>query len=408
VDIRSAGIRRAISAGTREFKAFCAEFKGVFDLGHSESIRKVYDKAVCRGVFEHARSLRNLIFGTDIRFYGVCYLWDHCVNRCAYCPGSVDNRRKTGYLPSEMSIHETVEDVNAVLEDGHTHVCFLSGEDPRNHPPALLARYLRKLDTLGLDEIILNVPPVTDAGFRVLRESVVHTPLQFRVFQETYNREAYRRLHPGGPKRDYGFRIESQQRALEAGFNNVGLGALFGLHRYPIEEIEALMRHAYLIETRYGRQPIRVCLPSANFLPNIDVDIPWILEKGTYDAAGNLLEVSDYELFDELIYALARLAMPHISLVSSERDPADVLKILDDYATCTVLNVHPGVGDNIRHHCGIKMETVHFEQATSFSREPLPTLDDMRLRGFNPVINEERINDTYLQSQNEDLALAVH
>ena len=182
----------------------------------------------------------------------------------------------------------------------------------------------------------------------------------------------------------------AQARALDAGFDNVGIGALFGLRRYPLEEVLGLMEHAAALKRSHGVEPIRVCLPTANFLPNIGVQIPYVLKKGSYDEQGNLLRASHYELFDELIYALAKLAMPRLSLVSSERDPQGLLRILDRYATCTVLNVHPGVGDNVRHHRGMDVDEVHFEQATSFSRDPEETLRDMRARGYNPILRGKR------------------
>jgi 2-iminoacetate synthase len=260
-----------------------------------------------------------------------------------------------------------------------------------------MADYLKELDKLGMQEIILNIPPQTTDGFKIMRDAVKKTSIQFRVFQETYNKEVYAEVHPKGPKSNYNFRIESQARALEAGFDNVGLGALFCLNRYPIEEINGLQEHAEKIKKKFGKYPIRVCLPTANFLEGIGVTVPFVIKRGEYDKSGELLKPEVYELFDELIFALGRLAMPTLNIVSSERDPPGMLKILDKYATCTTLDVHPGVGDNIEHHKAksekLKKEyksearEVHFEQATVFPREPKTTIDDMKKRGYTPLLD---------------------
>lgn len=385
-DINEESVKSKFNKAREEFKLFSDSFRKKFDLSKPEKILDVYNHASKNGLFEFAASLRELVFGKDIHFYGVSYLWDDCVNTCEYCPGSIQNRKSSGYKPRELSIDEAIEDINFVISDGHSHICLLTGEETKNHSAAFLAKYLQKVDELGLDEIILNIAPLDVKGFKILRDAVKHTSLQFRVFQETYNKETYASMHQRGPKRNFENRYYSQSRALDAGFDNIGFGALFGLHRYPIEEIEGLQEHVRHIHENHGVNPARVCLPSANFLPQYDVKIPFILEKGKYTNEHELIQMGPYEYFDELIYALAKLALPHINLVSSERDPPGMLNILDHYASCSVINVHPGVGDNTKHHKRVKEEGLHFEQANSFSREPKKTLENMRLRGFNPLL----------------------
>ncbi len=398
VDIKREDIKKKINEAKELYGKFVREYKTKLDFENPASINEAYELAKKIGVFEKAEEIRKLIFGNDIHFYGVSYLWDACVNHCAYCPGSVPNRKKAieegrEYPLRELTVEQAVADTKAVMRDGHTHICYLTGSAPgREKLPDKLIPYLEKFDELGLEEIILNIEPATLEGFKKMRAAVKDTPLQFRVFQETYNRETYAKMHPKGPKADYDFRRESQTRALEAGFDNVGLGVLFGLHRYPLEEIEGLREHAEELERKYGKKPARVCLPSANELTNIGVEIPYFLERGKYTKRREeLLEYGYYEKFNELIYALARLAMPTINIVSSERDGPAMLRILDKYATCTTLNVHPGVGDNANIFGGCnKCNETHFEQATTFPRDPEKTIKDMKERGYNPLIKPKR------------------
>jgi len=395
ININGQEAKKEIETSKILYDEFKTKHIRALDFEKPSSIDVAFEDAKEMGVFEKAQNMRELFFGKDMSFYGVVYLWDACVNHCSYCPGSIPNRKKAiehgnEYPLRELSVEQAVVETLAVMEDGHTHVCYLSGSSPgRERLPDKIVPYLEAIDDLGLDEIILNIEPPTDQGFRKIRDAVRNTAVQFRIFQETYDRETYARMHPRGPKADYDFRKSSQARAAKAGFDNIGLGALFGLHRFPIEEIENLRLHAEELETNLEKRPARICLPSANELRNIGVDIPYFIKRGSYNnGRDELVKKGHYEKFDELLYAVAKLAMPTISIVSSERDGPAMLRILDNYATCTTLNVHSGVGDNANIFCRNGQEgKVHFEQTTDFPREPKKTVKDLIDRGFNPIIN---------------------
>ena len=408
VDLDNPVVKAKIGAAQRLYYKFFQENSQRFDLSNEQSIEYVYDQAVSAGIFDQAQEIRELIFGKDIHFYGVSYLWDACVNHCKYCPGSVPNRAKAiregkDFPLRELSVAQAVEDTKAVTKAGHKHICYLTGSTPSTEEfPDKIIPYLTAIVEAtkddGLEEIILNVEPLTEEGFAKIVRAVAVTnekfgtnvSLQFRVFQETYNREVYAQMHPLGPKANYDFRIESQARALRAGFDNVGLGALFGLNKFPLEEIERLRQHTARLEKEFGRLPARICLPSANELENIGVKIPYFIRRGIYnESREELLEKGPYEKFNELIYALARLALPRINIVSSERDGAAMLEILDKYATCSTLNVHPGVGDNAKLFCRPEQNgcaAVHFEQTTTFPRDPKTTVEKMKQRGYSPIL----------------------
>jgi len=408
VDPESPEVKKKIEEAQQLFLEFLKENQETFDLSNEQSIEDTFNKAIEAGVFDKASEIRELLFGKDVHFYGVSYLWDACKNHCHYCPGSVPNRAKAikegkEFPLRELSVPQAVEDTKAVMKDGHTHICYLTGSTPSidRYPDKIipyLTTVIEETKDDGLEEIILNVEPLTEEGFRKVNEAVkatnerlgTHVALQFRVFQETYNRDVYAQMHPKGPKADYDFRIESQARALRAGIDNVGLGALFGLNKFPLEEIEGLRQHAERLEKEFGKTPARICLPSANELENIGVKIPHVLTRGTYrEGRKELTGKGPYEKFDELIYALARLAMPKNNIVSSERDGEAMLELLDKYATCTTLNVHPGVGDNARLFKKQERDEfafVHFEQTTTFPRDPKSTVDKMKARGYNPLL----------------------
>lgn len=410
VDLEDPEVKAKIEQAQKLYQEFLKENFEKFDLSNEKSIGEVYEKAIEAGVFDKAEEIRELIFGKDIHFYGVSYLWDACVNHCHYCPGSIPNRAKAikegkDFPIRELNVDQAVVDTKAVMEDGHKHICYLTGSTPaiEAYPDKIipyLTKVIEETKADGLKEIILNIEPLTEDGFRKIAEAVkaaneklgTNVSLQFRVFQETYNRNVYKQMHPKGPKSNYDFRIESQARALRAGVDNIGLGALFGLNKFPFEEIEGLRQHAERLEKKSGKAPARICLPSANELENIGVRIPYFINRGIYNAGRKeLAEKGNYEKFDELIYALARLAMPKINIVSSERDGEAMLEILDKYATCTTLNVHPGVGDNAKLFPIEEKDefaNVHFEQTTTFPRDPKSTLEKMKERGYKPVLGE--------------------
>ena len=395
VKINDLSIREKIKSSNELYEDFKKKNIHKLDLENPVTIDKIYEKAEQEEIFEKAEEIKELVFGRDIHFYGVVYLWDKCINFCSYCPGSIPNRQEAikkgkNYPLRELSVKQAIEETLAVMKDGHTHICYLAGSFPgREKLPEKLGFYLKEIDNLGLEEIILNVEPTTIEGFEKIRNSVKNTPIQYRIFQETYDKKTYSKVHPKGLKSDFNFRKNSQKRALDAGFDNIGLGVLFGLHQFPIEEIENLKLHSEELYSLYGKNPARICLPSANELKNIGVKIPYFIEKGEYrNGREEIVKKGNYEKFDELIYALTRLAMPTVNIVSSERDGPAMLKILDKYATCTTLNVHSGVGEN----SGIfnknkETETVHFEQTTDFPRNPNKTVRDMKNRGYNPIIN---------------------
>ncbi len=401
VDLEDPKIKASLEKAQKLYSEFVKNNTYKLNISDESSVHDVYQKAIEAGIFDNAKSIRELIFGKDIHFYGVSYLWDtKCANDCIYCPASRTNIRKTieeGKTISsrELTIDQAVRDTKAVMKDGHTHICYLTTSTPsiKKYPDKIIP-YLReiieKTKEDGLKEIILNIEPLTEEGFRKIVEAVkkpnekfgTNVSLQFRVFQETYNRETYKKMHPRGPKSDYDFRMSAQTRALKAGFDNIGLGALFGLHKYPLEEIENLKKHAESLERESGKIPARICLPSGNELENIGVTIPHFLTKEIDD-----YKKGTYEEFNELIYALARLAMPTINIVSSERDRPAMLETLNQYATCSTLNVHPGVGDNAKiFQEEDQSEETHFEQASVFPRDPKKTLKCIEADGYKPIM----------------------
>lgn len=378
IDITKPEVQNEIKKSKELYEQFIKKYVN-FDMRDKKQVNEIYKRAKELGVFEQAQNVRELIFGKNTTTYGVSYISDGCQSTCTYCPIRVDAinietgkriKRKT------LTLDEFVEDTKEIIKDGHSHICFLTGDGAlTTHNSEKLIPYLEAADKIeGLDEIILNITPQTTEMFKKYRNAVKNKSLQFRVFQETYNREIYEQKHAQksksgklGPKANYDFRKESQDRAMAAGADNYGLGILLGLNPNPLEDLNSTVKHAEKLTKKYNKQPARVCLPTANELEGVNN-----VEKQIYvDAKVN-----------ELMYALAKLAMPEVSIVSSERDTPEMLRTLDNYATNRTVDVQPSVGGNLEQ---AKNKHRLLQQTTVHPTSPEATKKDYKERGYNLI-----------------------
>ncbi len=256
-------------------------------------------------VLEAAHRLKEEVYGERIVLFAPLYIGNHCTNRCAYCSFRVDNpaaQRRT------LIRSEIIEETKALEAQGHKRLILVYGEH-RLYDACYIA------DTVGtvyathngpggaIRRVNINAAPFDVEGFRVIKQAGIGT---YQIFQETYHPEAYARYHLGGPKRDFDWRLTAFDRAMEAGIDDVGLGALLGLYDWRFE-IMALVRHTNHLEACFGVGPHTISFPrikeSSQSLP---VDHP----------------VSDYDF----IYAIAvlRLAVPYTGLILTAREPASV------------------------------------------------------------------------------------
>ena len=113
----------------------------------------------------------------------------------------------------------------------------------------------------------VNIAPLDTPEFKLLKNAGIGT---YQIFQETYHRETYRKVHLGGKKRDYNWRAWSLHRAMEAGIDDVGIGVLFGLFDYRFE-ILAMMQHIFELEEKFGVGPHTISVPRLEPATNSDI-----------------------------------------------------------------------------------------------------------------------------------------
>ncbi|MFH2034373.1 MAG: hypothetical protein ABIJ26_06695, partial [Candidatus Margulisiibacteriota bacterium] len=211
-----------------------------------------------------------------------------------------------------------------------------------------------------LQRITFNVAPMTSENFgRIVAANDTGLPLQYRIFQETYDGDVYAALHTRGPKADFDNRANAQNNALRAGFDEVGLGVLLGINDKKGGhdlDILSLIAHAYEIKKLHGNFPCSVSIPRHQPVAGYDFVTPSPVDDETY----------------VFYHALLRLALPETKIVITSRETPEVLKRLESLINIRDLAPRPGVGGNFR--------SADFQNELGDSRTAEEIIKDLRLR----------------------------
>ncbi|MFR9650299.1 MAG: [FeFe] hydrogenase H-cluster radical SAM maturase HydG [Rikenellaceae bacterium] len=265
------------------------------------------DSEVVEQIFSLAAQIKERIYGRRVVIFAPLYLSNYCVNGCLYCPYRHSNK---GSLRKRLSQEQIRQEVVALQDMGHKRLVIETGEDPINSP---IEYVLESIETIygvkhrngAIRRVNVNIAATTVENYRRLHQAGIGT---YTLFQETYHRESYRRLHPTGPKSDYDYHTQAMDRAMEGGVDDVGLGVLFGLNTYLYDFI-GMMMHNHHLEERYGVGAHTISLP--RICPANGVD------KGDYSDA-----ISD-ELFSRIV-AVARITLPYAGIIISTRESQSV------------------------------------------------------------------------------------
>lgn len=250
-----------------------------------------------------ARTLKRNIYGNRIVLFAPLYVGNKCSNNCTYCgfrASNLDAVRKT------LDTDEIISEIEALEENGQKRLILVYGEHAE-YSPEFIANSVRvaysvKKGNGEIRRININAAPLEIEGFRTVKESGIGT---YQVFQETYHKEAYQTYHLRGKKADYDYRLTSLDRAQEAGLDDVGIGALFGLYDWRFEVL-ALVRHTNHLEACYNVGPHTISFPR--------------IKDASMLKMGDKYFVND-EDFARLI-AILRLAVPYTGMILTAREPA--------------------------------------------------------------------------------------
>ena len=240
-----------------------------------------------------SRRITLLRFGKVVQLYAPLYVSNACVNACAYCGFNVTNRLQRVTLTPQQALAQG----RILTEEGFQHILLVSGEDRSKAPPAYLGEIARGLSG-SFAGISIEVYPMDTPDYAELAHQGV---TGIAVYQETYLRDLYATLHRG-PKADFDYRLQTPERAGEAGFRELGIGALMGLSDHRVEMAVVALHAKYLMK-RFWKARVSVSFPRLREA-----------EGGFAPVA----PVSDRELA-QAVFAL-RMVFPDVDLVLSTRE----------------------------------------------------------------------------------------
>ena len=258
-------------------------------------------------MYRLAEEIKKAFYGNRIVIFAPLYLSNYCVNGCVYCP----YHKKNTHIPRKKLTQQEVEQEVIALQDmGHKRLAIEAGEDPVMNPIDYILECIHTIYSVkhkngAIRRVNVNIAATTVENYRRLKEAGIGT---YILFQETYHKESYLKLHPTGPKHDYNYHTEAMDRAMQGGIDDVGLGVLFGLELYKYE-FAGLLMHAEHLEAAFGVGPHTISVPRIKRADDID---PSAFDNGIND-----------EIFAK-ICALIRIAVPYTGMIISTRESQQV------------------------------------------------------------------------------------
>lgn len=281
-------------------------------LQESAALLKISEKELLEELYQTAKEIKEKIYGNRLVLFAPLYVTNVCVNNCMYCAFRRDNKELTR---KTLSIEEVRQETEYLVGQGHKRVLLVCGEHPKKASMDFIGECVKTIYNVSVNNgnirrINVNAAPMSIEDFKTLKSFGIGT---YQCFQETYHYDTYMKMHPDGPKRDYAWRLYAMDRAMEAGIDDVGVGALFGLTDWKFETL-ALLSHAFNLDQRYGIGPHTMSVPRlepAFNAPATDKP-PFAVNDGD---------------FKKLI-AVIRLAVPYTGIILSTRERAELRRDL--------------------------------------------------------------------------------
>ena len=252
-----------------------------------------------------AMQLKKSVYGNRIVLFAPLYVGNYCINNCIYCGFHIKNKDA---IRITLSREQLIQEVESLVDEGQKRLILVFGEH-KQYSPQFIADTVRTVYDVKkghgeIRRVNINAAPLNIEGFRLVKEAGIGT---YQIFQETYHPEMYKLYHPSGPKKDYNNRLTALDRAQEAGLDDVGIGALFGLYDWRFETL-AMVRHTNHLEACYNVGPHTISFPRLQAASNM--------------AINKRFELNDVD-FARMV-AILRLAVPYTGLICTARENANV------------------------------------------------------------------------------------
>ena len=294
------------NAGNRELiSSIIEKARACKGINHREAalLLECNDPELLKEIFSLAKEIKQKFYGNRIVMFAPLYLSNYCVNSCVYCPYHIKNKT---IARKKLSQEDIEREVIALQDMGHKRLALEAGEDPLHNPIEYILESIKTIYGIkhkngAIRRVNVNIAATTVENYRKLHEAGIGT---YILFQETYHKENYEKLHPRGPKSNYAYHTEAMDRAMEGGIDDVGLGVLFGLNTYKYD-FTGLLMHAEHLEATYGVGPHTI-------------SVPRICSADDINAANFENTISD-EIFQKIV-AIIRIAVPYTGMIISTRE----------------------------------------------------------------------------------------
>ena len=294
------------NAGNRELiSSIIEKARACKGISHREAalLLECNDPELLEEIFSLAKEIKQKFYGNRIVMFAPLYLSNYCVNSCVYCPYHIKNKT---IARKKLSQEDIEREVIALQDMGHKRLALEAGEDPLHNPIEYILESIKTIYGIkhkngAIRRVNVNIAATTVENYRKLHEAGMGT---YILFQETYHKENYEKLHPRGPKSNYAYHTEAMDRAMEGGIDDVGLGVLFGLNTYKYD-FTGLLMHAEHLEATYGVGPHTI-------------SVPRICSADDINAADFENAISD-EIFQKIV-AIIRIAVPYTGMIISTRE----------------------------------------------------------------------------------------
>ncbi|WP_251860622.1 [FeFe] hydrogenase H-cluster radical SAM maturase HydG [Clostridium sp. Marseille-Q2269] len=279
---------------------------------------QIKDEKLLSRMFKIAGDIKKSIYGNRIVLFAPLYISDYCVNNCVYCGYKSCN----GFNRRKLTQEEIKTEVRILEKMGHKRLALEAGEDPVNCPIDYVLESIKTIyDTQNengnIRRINVNIAATTVENYKKLKDAKIGT---YILFQETYHKPTYEKMHPKCTKGDYEYHLTSFHRAMEGGINDVGAGVLFGLYNYKFEVL-SLMIHNEELEKQFGVGFHTISVPRLKKAEGMDI------EKFPY--------LVDDESFKQIVTIL-RIAVPFTGIILSTRESAEMRKEVIEYGVSQV------------------------------------------------------------------------
>lgn len=302
------------------------------DPDETAALLNVKDEDLWEELYEAADKVKRKVYDNRIVFFAPLYCSNLCVNSCLYCGFRKENPEEKRRI---LDMEEIKRETEVVVNEGHKRMIVVYGEHPLSDAD-YMAETIKTIYSVkkktrhgygNIRRVNVNAAPMKISDLQKLWKVGIGT---FQVFQETYNRELYAKLHPAGPKSNYLWRLYSLHRAMDAGIDDVAIGVLFGLYDWRFE-VMGLLYHTIDLERQFGIGPHTISFP--RMTPAVGSDFS---TKSKY-------LVNDDDL--KKLVTVLRLSVPYTGLIITAREKPEVRReVIRVGCTQTDASTRIGIG----------------------------------------------------------------